>query len=147
MLTSKSFAVGYLLALKTRMLFNTGTAGIKLCVGDIPTDVELEGLTQSSSRITNNVAVTIDTTGLTTMLMNASWPPEYLMKTPPTVPKGVSTKSGTISWAVLYNPVDANVVLCDVTLPNQGGVIETDVVNVDVGTNVYLMNISIKTGR
>lgn len=147
MLMSKSLACAVLLSLKTRALFPIAANGIQLCVGPMPTDTELESLTQASSRITSNVAVTYDTTGLTTMLKDTAWPPQYIMATPQTVTTKNSTLVGTIGWAVFYNATAGAVIIGDVTLTNGTGLITVNTLDVIVGTPVILTGVSIQTGR
>lgn len=152
MLMTKSLAIALLGTINRRFFLSagagTGQVGqIKLCIGDMPTDLEIESLTQTSARITNNVAVTLDTTGMTTMFVDSGWPAQISIQKPPTVPYALSTKVGTISWAVFAQPTNSAIAICDVTLYGGGGMIEVDTVDVVVGTKVTLMDISARTGR
>lgn len=147
MLMSKSLAASYLMTLRNKLLFPANTSGIKLCIGEMPTDAELEAMTQASARITDNVAAVIDTTGMTSMLKDGNWPPQYLIANMPTNPVAVATKAGKISWCVFYNATANVVVVGDVTLTNGSGIVTVNTLDVVVGTPVLLTNISIQTGR
>ena len=147
MLMTKSLAAAYLMSLRQKFLFPVNAAGIKLCVGDIPTDEELETLTQSSARILDNVAAVINTTGLTSVLKDTAWPPQYIIQTMPTDPTAIVTKAGKISWCVFYNATSNIVVLGDVTKTNGSGLVTIDNVDVTVGSQILFTNLSIQTGR
>jgi len=144
---SKSLTAAYLISLRNKLLFPVNAAGIKLCIGEMPTDAEIETLTQSSSRITDNVAVTINTTGLTSKLKDTAWPPTYASDTLPSNPKALSTKVGKIGWCVFYHTNPSVVVIGDVTLTNGTGLVSVDALDVVVGTPVTLTNIAIQVKR
>jgi hypothetical protein len=147
MITSKTFACSLAAQLSEFTLRGGLTAGgLKLCVGAMPTDAELETLVQSSTRITNNVAVSYNMVGVTYTVRDVYWPPEILMATPPTTYTVNSTLAGTIGWCVFWNGVDKNVFIADVTDSTGNGVVRVSTINVAVGTPVTLESISIQTG-
>lgn len=112
----------------------------------MPTDAELEALTQSSSRITNNVALTYNTTGLTYMLKDANWPPQYILNQFPNSSAN-STLTGTLGWGVFYNATASVVTVCDVSLTNGPGMITVNSLDVVPGKTITITGISMQVGR
>lgn len=147
MLMSKSLAASFLMTLKNKFIFSQNASGIKLCIGSMPTDAELDSLTQASSRILDNVTATIDTTGLVADLRDTNWPPQFITKTLPTVQTAVCSKTGKIGWCVFYHATSNIVVIGDVTKTNGGGIVTVNEVDVTTGQSILFTNLSIQAGR
>ena len=146
MIISKPLVCEYFISFFNLLVAPTNTSGIRLCIGDMPTDAELETLTQSSSRITSNVALTYNTTGLTYMLKDANWPPQYIVNQFPNSSAN-ATLTGTLGWGVFYN-ANANVVtVCDVSLTNGPGMITVNSLAVVPGKTITITGISMQVGR
>lgn len=147
MLISKGMACTLLQSLLMILKTNQGAAGIVLCVGAKPTDVEMDTLTSASTPVVNGSACTYNTAGMQFTLNSASeFPPRYVLTSFPTINTVTASKTGTINWALITGPWGVAVV--DVTLPNGGGIIEVDTVDVTAGvTPVTITNWSFKTGR
>ena len=147
MLISKGMACTLLQSYFMSMRTVQGASGILLCVGTPPTDAEADTITAASSIVTNNLAATFNTTGMSYALNNTTeFPPRYVLTQYPTANSVNSVKAGTINWGLLINAA-WGVAVVDVTGPNGGGVIEINTPNVVVGTPVSITNWSFKVGR
>lgn len=146
MIISKPLVCEYFISFFNLLVAPTNTAGIRLCIGDMPTDAELETLTQSSARINNNVALTYNTVGLTYMLKDANWPPQYIVNQFPN-PSASAALTGTLGWGVFYHPTANVVTICDVSLTNGPGMITVDSLDVVPGKTITITGISMQVGR
>ena len=128
--------------------FLTPSNSLILCVGDMPTDAQVDALTAvSNTFITSATAVTLGSISLANMLPkdSTSFPLLMTNKINPTIYKANSTKAGTLGWAVINTGAWFSIV--DVGLPNSGAVVQVDVVNVAVNTPVTFLSLSYKFGR
>lgn len=147
MLISKGMVATLTQTLLQTLKTNQGAAGIILCVGTQPTDLQMDTLTAASSLVTANTACTFNTTGMQVALNSAAeFPPRYVLTSFPTVNTMTAGITGTINWAVITGVWGLAVV--DVTAPNGGGLIEVNNVAVTSGvTPVTITNWSFKVSR
>lgn len=124
-----------------RMTFQNSSGNFVLCGGVMPSDADMTSLTTTSTAITSAALVTISVSGTTLMLMDTSaQPPVWEMNTPPTNRSAAAVAAGTITWAAIS--LSYGLFLVDVSLPNQGGVIQVDKTTVSVGTVVSIMGMT-----
>lgn len=123
-----------------------------LCVGSMPDDatwdtVGTSTITTAGSFIYNSTTLTLSGTGSKYALKDTtSYPPLWYMSTLPAVYSGAALKAGTIGWAVVYYS-NQYIFAVDVSLPNQGGVLQLDKTSVAVGDTITMMGFSFSVGR
>ena len=123
-----------------------------LCNGNMPDDATWDTvgtslITTPGSFVYTATVLTLAGTGAKFALRDtASYPPLWSMNCMPTVYSGVALKAGTIKWAVVYYP-SRYVLAVDVSLPNQGGVLQLDKTTVAVGDTITMMGFSFSAGR
>lgn len=123
-----------------------------LCVGSMPDDATWDTVTNamittSGSFVYNATTLTLAPTGASYALKDtSSYPPLWYMASVPTISSGLAARAGTIGWAVVYFP-NQYILAVDVSLPNQGGVLQVDKTSVAVGDTINLMGFSFSAGR
>ena len=150
MICNKGFAAFMPTCLRT--IINGNPSGsLILCSGTIPSDSTIAGMTSSSysaAVVTSAKVATISLAGgRVNIVDNTVQPPQWYLSTSPTTPYASAAAAGTITWAFYYNVSYPEFLVMDVSLPNQGGVIQLDKTVVAVNDIVTLMNISFSMWR
>lgn len=150
MLANKQFAAMLPAAIRYSYYAPSANTPILLCVGSMPSDEVIAGMSISSissAPISTQKTGTIVMTGSSISLLDQTMPPQWYMDTCPTANSCVVTQAGTIGWAVFYWPRGSTLFVMDVSLPNQGGCVQLDKTAVAVGDTVSLLGLSFSMWR
>lgn len=149
MIVNKQFAGMLGQSIMDCMTYNKPT--IVLCSGTIPDDatwntVGTTTITTSGSFIYNQTIATITLTESGFSLLDTVATPPLWYLNSNTAYTVSAAKAGTIGWAVVYYP-SVYILAMDVSLPNQGGVIQLDKTNVSVGDLITIMGLTVSIWR
>ena len=134
--------------------------GIVLCSGTIPDDATWDTagtatITTAGSFIYNQTLANTggvvapgvgNASGVGVYLVDSSAIPPAWYVAWPSPPTATATKAGTIGWAVIYRNPDF-LFAVDVSLPNQGGILQVDKTTVGVGDVVSVLGFSFSMWR
>lgn len=124
---------------------------IYFCIGAYPSSAVIDAITgATSTTITNNLAATINGSGITLdVVSETAVPPVWTWKTLPSGKTFTSGKTGTIGWALLdLGTATSNAIVVDVGLPGSGACIILDVVDVVANTTqATIQSMSFKLWR
>ena len=130
---------------------NSSAPTFVFCSGGMPSDSLWDTVNTSiittAGFIKTNTLATFPGAGLTLGLVDsAEIPPRWTLNNPTTTRSVAATAAGLIDWAVVYL-ANQYIFAVDVSLPNQGGMLQIDNTTVSVGTMITLLGFSFSAWR